>query len=339
MTRAMNDADLASALAAYIGPAAPADIRGRIRSQVLSTPQLDRSPLSLEHVKKMLGQQARQRKRATAAWAILALAAVLVAFAVLRLPAVVPYGNPSASPVPTATSRSTSRPSPGDASCRTAAGPVPAPSGEVAWHEDSRFEDWPGGVRPEAVGDSFDVSTTILGPENRLRYLDEGGEALTDAPWVDLTYIDLQQSFVGTDGVSIRIQLAGGGAAPELDPRQRWIGYGVVIDLDGDGIGDRRVGMDNARTLGTRREWVSDLGTGEVVVNPGGFGYAGLNTWFDTSYAGEGGRTDTARLIVGQGCGQRGLRFYVWASTIEGGHVVNDYLPSRGWINHPPGQP
>ena len=57
-----------------------------------------------------------------------------------------------------------------------------------------------------------------------------------------------------------------------------------MIDLDGDGRPDQRIGMDNG--MAGHREWITEIRTGETAVNPksiyGAFGAFGtkLESWF-----------------------------------------------------------
>jgi hypothetical protein len=123
------------------------------------------------------------------------------------------------------------------------------------------------------------------------------------------------------------------------DPAESWLGYGLVVDVDADGIADHRVGMDNAGAGGGRRGWGTDLHTGLTTVGQldwstavGGFSGWGLE--------GENLPDDTMsfRWYVRD----PELRFYVWASVIQQGEpVVTDFAPDVGWIPlpssmHPP---
>ena len=58
------------------------------------------------------------------------------------------------------------------------------------------------------------------------------------------------------------------GSPPNVDPTEQWIAYGLIVDDDGDGVGDRRFGIDNVpMTAGGEREyrtWITDLHSGRT---------------------------------------------------------------------------
>jgi hypothetical protein len=73
-------------------------------------------------------------------------------------------------------------------------------------------------------------------------YFDSVGDAGARAPdWIDM------QRLLGHGGY-----LAGPIAAIP-DPSEAWFAMGVVLDMDRDGVGDLRVGMDNAGPDGSNR--------------------------------------------------------------------------------------
>jgi hypothetical protein len=53
-----------------------------------------------------------------------------------------------------------------------------------------------------------------------------------------------------------------------VDPSEQWIAYGLVADDDGDGVADRRLGIDNIPVPATgeqqHRAWITDLHTGRT---------------------------------------------------------------------------
>lgn len=127
-----------------------------------------------------------------------------------------------------------------------------------------------------------------------------------------------------------------------MDPTEQWIAYGVVVDDDGDGVPDRRFGMDNIPFVAAgedqgRRQWMTDLHTGRTVVAAAASSDSLGGTFFSTYYP-PGYRTD-ADFYFGGGVTGGGTigstleRFYVWASVIQDGRVVaTDYVPDVGWL-------
>ncbi len=139
-----------------------------------------------------------------------------------------------------------------------------------------------------------------------------------------------------------------------MDPTEQWIAYGLVADDDGDGVADRRFGMDNVPIDATghwlHRTWITDLHTGQTVSSdrpdddcenvPEPLCRDAIS--LVTSFPGRGGEQDglsAAMLRVGGettgGATFGGLpeRFYAWASVIQDGRVVaTDYAPDAGWL-------
>ena len=90
-------------------------------------------------------------------------------------------------------------------------------------------------------------------------YPDPTGDTESGAfPWVDIHRV----GFGHNNAVVAYVP-----GAPEVDPTEQWIAYGLVVDDDGDGIADRRFGMDNipgpAEDL-PHRAWITDLHTGRT---------------------------------------------------------------------------
>jgi hypothetical protein len=152
---------------------------------------------------------------------------------------------------------------------------------------------------------------------------------------------------------------------PDVDPTEQWIAYGLVADDDGDGVADRRFGMDNMPVDATghwlHRAWITDLHTGQTVSSdrPGddcqNVPVPRQSICWDvislvTSFPGRGGERapwadglSAAMLRVGgetTGGGTFGglpERFYAWASVIQDGRVVaTDYAPDVGWLEPSP---
>jgi hypothetical protein len=154
-----------------------------------------------------------------------------------------------------------------------------------------------------------------------------------DAPvWVDIERV--------TGSVSIFL------AGPKVsvpEPTIAWIAYGVVLDMDGDGVGDRRLGMDNALGPiqagdgGGHREWIADLTTGEITAFSAPYGHDAFGVGIDSYYIGETYegrdgpevRSDALWLRIQTG----DYSYYAWASLIRDGELVaTDFAPDEGWI-------
>ena len=92
-----------------------------------------------------------------------------------------------------------------------------------------------------------------------IRYRDPTSDTESEAfPWTDIHVV----GFGHNNAVVVYVP-----GAPDVDPTEQWIAYGLVVDDDGDGIADRRFGMDNipgpAKDL-PHRAWITDLHTGRT---------------------------------------------------------------------------
>jgi hypothetical protein len=223
--------------------------------------------------------------------------------------------------------------------------PTPAP---LVWSPASIEQDWPAPVREEPVGDP--VVTSFA--QGSLEYLDPQGDIESpDMPWIDIVRAD-QGDCSNPDGVCVEVAAAA--PTEPVGPGDPWIAYGLVfdMDLDGlDGVADVMLGLDRitadmAVDHGLRRRrgdadivnraWKTDLRTGATEVgeagdwicqcsSPAGDGHMKLypGTYPTDDHA--DGRLDGRVLIPG--------RFYVWASEIQDGRVVaTDYAPDTGWL-------
>jgi hypothetical protein len=227
---------------------------------------------------------------------------------------------PEATPLPTSIPKASVRPS------------SSGPAGPLAWSEARLHEDWPAPVRPEPVEEAivlpFDSGSVDSVP-------DPLGDTGSDVhPWVDIHPL----SRYGRACLLLVVAVP-----PLVDPSEQWIAYGLVADDDGDGVADRRLGIDNIPVPATgeqqHRAWITDLHTGraESKVGPG-YGYVG-ETYFGTSFL-FGGDDHSARLCLGADVAGGGTmgglphRFYTWASVIQDGRVVaTDYAPDVGWLD------
>jgi hypothetical protein len=237
--------------------------------------------------------------------------------------------RPAATPLPTPVASVRPRPS--------------GPAGPLAWNQARLGEDWPAPVRPESVGG------TIVRPLVEAQRPDRAAKVYEDPsgdtgsaglPWIDIREVQINEG--GTD---LWLELAAN-LPPDVDPSELWIAYGVVLDLDGDGVPDVRYGMDNlprssADEPGDHREWRTDLRTSRTLVGetyhwlgetflhtswPSVTPMNGLGALFDFG----GGDTTTGGTFGGRLEGP----LYAWASVIENGRVIaTDYAPDVGWLD------
>jgi hypothetical protein len=160
-------------------------------------------------------------------------------------------------------------------------------------------------------------------------------------------YVDIRDVTAGTKALSFDLI----SKPPNVDPSQAWIAYGVVVDVDRDGVPDWRYGMDNLpRAAGEdqthHRAWRTNLHTGLTEFNSNAWGGDEMdqvgNGHFGSSYpATENGPSflfyETGDVTGGGGFklgAKQDKPFYVWASAIVDGQVVaTDYAPDTGWLD------
>lgn len=211
----------------------------------------------------------------------------------------------------------------------------------LAWTRSSLDQDWPVPIRAEPVG----VAVVVPLVDAELgRYTDPLGDIGPAAlPWLDIEEIRLSGGTPsGTrHGViwGVDVDLAADIPLPVADPRERWIAYGLVLDTNGDGVPDVRLGMDNMPvTEPGHRAWRTVLNTGRTMSAAGApYGLVG-DRFVDTFFPGEE-TVDLAEFNVGLRAeeGETTFRFYAWASLIEDGRVVaTDYAPDLGWLEPAP---
>jgi hypothetical protein len=238
-------------------------------------------------------------------------------------PPVVGHPSPTPVTVPSPSLPGVVAPSPTPGITAPTATPPP-----IRWTEASLGEDWPAPVRTEPAG------SAIVPPSTTGRYTDPTGDSGSDVhPWVDIREIQFATS-------DMRLTLVAN-PPPAVDPAQRWIAYGVVVDDDRDGIPDWRLGMDNLPlAVGdgqNHRAWRTDLHTGRTTAHDPAYCCI-TGVVLDSFYP----RTEpNARFIfggettAGRATGMDpDAAFYAWASVIEDGRVVaTDYAPDVGWLD------
>jgi hypothetical protein len=240
--------------------------------------------------------------------------------------------EPSPSPTPSPTERPNTSP------CAVQPGNVTERDGPLGWTQASMKKDWPAPVRPEPAGGGSvqPMRLTYLDPMR-----DNGSEAY---PCVDIRWVT-----ANTSEVHVKVD----STQPVVDPADAWIAYGIVTDVDRDGVPDWRYGIDNmpadAADHGPpTRGWRTNLHTDQTDAGP----EHDEMVW---SAYGEGtpmGRapksvyprrgSDVGFLFGGafettQGSSRWGseldVPFYTWASVIVDGRVVaTDYAPDTGWL-------
>jgi hypothetical protein len=221
--------------------------------------------------------------------------------------------------------------------------PVP---GSLIWTPERLVQDWPAPRRSEppsrasvtqmglGVDSQWDPSEARWEP---YEYGDPVGDVGAGFPWLDIRTVSLASGGVTSFG----LELVGDITRPVPDPASRWIAYGVVLDTDGDGMPDVRVGIDNMAG-DQHRAWRTDLASGQTSASAGPpYGYVGQSManggtgrWgLDTWYPGEEGSAGRATLRYSLGPDETAFRFYAWASLLEGGRIVaTDYAPDVGWL-------
>jgi hypothetical protein len=204
----------------------------------------------------------------------------------------------------------------------------------LIWSESSLDEDWPAPIRDEG---SRPAAVLPLVDAEIGRYTDSLGDVGRAAvPWLDIEEVRLSGG--GPPGIfgviwRVDIQLAADISLPVPDPRDQWIAYGLVLDTNGDGVPDVRLGIDNMPvTDAGHRAWRTELHSGRTTSAPGEpYGKVG-ERYVDTYFPGEF-TDDVAEILVGLNADEPTFRFYAWASLIEDGRVLaTDYAPDVGWL-------
>ena len=218
--------------------------------------------------------------------------------------------------------------------------PTPTP---IVWTQASLDEDWPAPVRAEPAGGAIvlPISTTYsvvdAGSQLRVGAVSRpvGRQRIRRLPWTDIQELDFCQPTCLGIGLATNV-------APEVEPSEQWIVYGIVWDDDRDGIADRRFGVDNkpvtATSDSTHRAWLTDLDTGRtesLESGNGGLREFPVDAQFPPGRGGDGAWLDFGGDVAGGGTvgGLPDSPFYAWTSVIVDGRVVStDYAPDVGWL-------
>ena len=158
--------------------------------------------------------------------------------------------------------------------------------------------------------------------------------------WIDIQTIRVE----GTVPLRWTIELAGfPPKASTLNPTQRVIEYGVVLDTNADGGADLVIGINNdaPETAGTYRVWVSNLATGSTRENTGPlYGFPIEFVHPDEQGDGVGSASVILTFLQGSapselyaGLAAGSVRYYAWASMTDAGRVAAwDYAPDAAWL-------
>lgn len=194
---------------------------------------------------------------------------------------------------------------------------------------------WTGPVRAERAGAA--VGTLATAADSTLTW----SEAADTAPrWVDIAHVGINPDFQNW-------QLELGLDHPRREALSRAgqvLGFGFVMDTNGDGVADYVVGIDSDAAPPAVHVWLTDLASGETderFAGPYGDPFD-----FGTSLEGEVDPTVPQRAPGGSffnvGFAPAELfdletaRFYAWSSLTEDGEVVAwDYAPDTGWLSAP----
>ncbi len=232
-----------------------------------------------------------------------------------------PAETPTPEPTPTLTPEPTAEPT---------STPTPA---LITWNSQSGLEDWPAPPRVEIPGAGVETAEQVSSQWRS--YADTQGD--TTPAEVDISSIHVGLGCVGGEPKlrCIEMALAGQLADPLPLPEDAWYGYGIVLDVDSDGVPDYRYGVDNTVTgVGPidglngspmpGRVWRADLRTGDVEV-------VAAAQASDDTLLGELPNGDFSLAIFH--LKNLGGRFYGWSSLIADGRVVaTDYAPNVGWL-------
>jgi hypothetical protein len=221
----------------------------------------------------------------------------------------------------------------------------------LVWTQEGLVQDWPAPVRPESPSGAAEMPMALgddaqWDPDERrwepFEHPDPVGDIGSDGPaWIDIREV---HAAGGSYLANFTLKLAGDVPRPVPDPASTWIAYGVVLDTDGDGSADVRIGIDNLPGGDGHRAWRTDLATGRThskvgppygnVRVPGdvsGVGSIGLDTYYPDESAPAVSSRGTLRYSLQNG--EDAYRFYAWASVIEAGRILaTDYAPDVGWL-------
>ena len=224
-------------------------------------------------------------------------------------------------------------------------GPATPPDAPQTWSPERLAQDWPMPVRVEPGGDPLVIEMDPAGG-----FPDPLGDLGPGRPaWLDIVNLTGGSGYTPAFGVEI----AGALPIPIRHPAEQWIAYGIVLDVDEDGVADVRIGMDNLPD--GHRAWRTDLMAGETLAKAGPpYGLVGRRAWhgelddptlygpgriaLDTYYPGDMGSAPLRGVLrYTMQPGERPVRYYAWASMIEDGRVVaTDYAPDAGWLTPGP---
>jgi hypothetical protein len=217
--------------------------------------------------------------------------------------------------------------------------PAVAPNSPIPPVRPSPDLGWLHAERSEPVPPAGDVVLELDPPGYGYATVDPRGDTAT--PAIDITKVTLRRTTSVVDGGNavptgvaafLSFELAADGTPPTRTA------YGVVLDVDRDGIGDYMLGMDNDTHMTPgHTEWIGELSTGEVSVSRAGepYGHEAFGSYVEGWFPGES--PDWGNLIAVGRPAEATIRLYFWAATVIDGQMVVDYAPDADWITYPRG--
>ena len=160
-----------------------------------------------------------------------------------------------------------------------------------------------------------------------------------DAQDADVDWVDIE-AVRGPQRQEWVLDLAGiPPQASTLDPTERVIEYGVVVDATADGVADCLIGINNdAPEPGDFRAWVTNLGTGETTEQVGPPYGLPIDFFHPDEQSGETRSMRFFFVFDPAPCDPftGSVRLYAWASLTESGRVTAwDYAPNAAWLYVP----
>ena len=236
-----------------------------------------------------------------------------------------------------------SQPGPGvEASLSPSTTAQPAPSEVTDSPAPAGVQLWAGARRVEPSGDPTIVAMEV-GLSGSGLYSDATGDGKPGpVDLVDIVSIQVDWSCYNV-AMCVDFDIAAEAESPLRDPTKDFVAYGLMVDTDGDGIGDVFAGIDNG--FDGPRAWMTDLHSGETVAHGGmwitdthisgrtvlrNISLDGYVPWLVEPVA----RPLRGWVGVDESVADPLNHFYLWAAVIREGRVVSvDFVPDVGWLD------
>lgn len=207
--------------------------------------------------------------------------------------------------------------------------PPPTPdvaSADVGWAGPVRETDGPGAIEAMAPGA-------------------DGTLAWSEAPDVAPRWVDVARVGIIREAGNWIVELAAD--PPRRDALERAdqvLGFGFVMDTNGDDVADYVVGIDTDAAAPAVHVWLTDLASGETRERFSGpygdpFDFATTlesESGSDPADRAPGGTFFNVGFAPAELFDVEAARFYAWSSLTEAGKVVAwDYAPDTGWLGAP----